>query len=196
MASGTINNTASETSSTDTTITDATIDNSLYRYWMTLYPMDADHAVSAVKIKYLPLIPGDLAATYNLTLAKSILDTAGSTGSISYKVQVNGDAGDKFGELGSGTITAIVFSNASHTHSLGYGIYEEALTGPSVGLYSGEDDGSMTLKGTYTSNQIELDLTNEVSNVGAGKWMNLQFRPNKNMRIDANAYVQIFIKSE
>lgn len=189
MASASVN-------SEDTSISSAVIDNNTYRYWIEVYPLDTDESVDSVRITYTIPVPGDISATYNNTLSKSILDTANSTGSISYKVQVNGDSGDSYGALGSGTITAIVFSNASHTHSLGYGIYEETLTGPSVGLYSGEDGGTMTLKDTYTSNQIELNLTNEVSNIGAGKWANFQFRPNKNMRIAANAYVQIFIKSE
>lgn len=84
----------------------------------------------------------------------------------------------------------------SHTHNINYGIYEQALSSPSVDLYIGEDGGSMLLKGTYTSDKTELDITDEVSNVGAGKWINLQFRPNKNMRIEANAYVKIFIESK
>jgi hypothetical protein len=54
----------------------------------------------------------------------------------------------------------------------------------------------MTLKGTYTTDQTEIDLTTEVLAIGAGKWVDIQFRPNKNMRIESNAYVQIFINSE
>ena len=53
----------------------------------------------------------------------------------------------------------------------------------------------MTLKDTYTTDQTEINVTSEVVAVGAGKWVNLQFRVNKNMRIEANAYVKIFIES-
>jgi hypothetical protein len=81
------------------------------------------------------------------------------------------------------------------TNDLDYGIYEETLTSPSVDLYTGEDGGSMTKKATYTEDQTEIDLSTEISAVGAGKWANIQFRPNKRMRIEGNAYLQIFIKS-
>jgi hypothetical protein len=53
----------------------------------------------------------------------------------------------------------------------------------------------MTLKGTYTSDQTEVDLTDEVKSIGKGNWINIQFRPNKRMRIESNAYIQIFINS-
>jgi|GEM_PF-4258555 len=82
------------------------------------------------------------------------------------------------------------------TNELNYGIKTETLTSPSVDLYIGEDDGTMTKKDTYTTNQTELDITSEVSEIGEGKWVNVQFRPNKNMRIEANAYVKIFIESK
>jgi hypothetical protein len=198
----TANSTANSTMATaninteDTTISNATIDNENYNYFFVTSTLNDGDIIYGARVNYTQSVAGDLSSTYNLTLAKSILDTASSTGSISYKVQVNGNAGDKFGELGSGTITAIVFSNASHTHSLGYGIYEEDLVSPTASVYTGIDGGSMTLKGAYTSSQIELDLTTESAAVGAGNWMDIQFRPNKNMRIEANAYVQIFIKSE
>jgi len=77
-----------------------------------------------------------------------------------------------------------------------YAIREEELTDPSVDLYTGEDGESMTKKATYTTDQTEIDLTTEASAVGAGKWVNLQFRPNKNMRIEADAHCQIFIESK
>ena len=104
------------------------------------------------------------------------------------------------GKMDSGTGTiygdANAWGDATHTHSMGYEINEETLTSPSIDLYTGEDGGSMTFKATYTTDQDEIDLTSEVSTVGAGKWINLQFRPNKNMRIEANSYIQIFIESK
>jgi hypothetical protein len=87
---------------------------------------------------------------------------------------------------------------ATHTHSstLTYAISEETLTSPSVDIYVGEDEGSMSLVGTYTTDQTEIDLTDVVKTVGAGKWIDVQFRPNKNMRIEADTIVQIFIESK
>jgi hypothetical protein len=85
--------------------------------------------------------------------------------------------------------------NEVHSHTIPLGIVEEPLTGQSVNVYSGEDGGAMTFKGTYTTNQTEINLTSEVADVGKGKWFNIQFRPNKRMRIDANTYIQIFIGS-
>jgi len=86
-------------------------------------------------------------------------------------------------------------SGSAHTHGINYGIYEESLTSPSVDVYVGEDGGSMTKKDTYNSNQSDIDITSLVTAVGSGNWINIQFRPNKRMRIEANAYVQIFIDS-
>lgn len=83
-----------------------------------------------------------------------------------------------------------------HTHDMTYDIYEETLTDPSVILSVGEDGGSMTTIGTYTSDQTDIDITDEVAAVGAGKWININFSPNKPMRIESNAYIQIFIDSE
>jgi hypothetical protein len=88
----------------------------------------------------------------------------------------------------------ITFSR--HKHGVDFGIYEETLTGASVEIAAGEDGGTMTGTLTYTTDQTEVDYTTNVQNVGAGKWYDIRFTPNKNMRIEVNAYLQIFIKSE
>lgn len=85
---------------------------------------------------------------------------------------------------------------SGHRHEMNYGISEKSLSSESVDLYTGEDGGTMTLFDTYSSDQTEIDITDEISTIGAGKWVNLQFRPNQSMRIEANAYIQIFINSE
>ena len=88
-------------------------------------------------------------------------------------------------------------AGSAHTHGITYGITEETLTSPSMDLYVGEDGGSMTqFNGSYTTDQTNLDITSLVSAVGAGKWINVQFRPSKKMRIEASTYVQIFIESK
>jgi len=89
------------------------------------------------------------------------------------------------------------FTLPNHTHSLAYGIYEETLTNPSVTLYIGPDGGSMTSQGTYTTSEnSNIDVTSEIQSIGAGNWANIQFRPNKRMRIEANAYIKMFIESK
>lgn len=97
---------------------------------------------------------------------------------------------------GSTTSSTTTTAGSAHHHGIAYGIVEQTLTDPSVDLYVGEDGGSMTLVGTYTTDQTNVDVTDIVTDVGRDKWINIQFRPNKNMRIEANAYIQIFINSE
>lgn len=71
----------------------------------------------------------------------------------------------------------------------------ETLTSPSVDLSVGEE-GSEVPIATYTTDQVNIDITDEVRNVGAGNWINIKFDPNKRMRIETDAYVQIFIESK
>lgn len=87
-------------------------------------------------------------------------------------------------------------AGGSHTHNMAYGIEEEALTSPSVVLKVGPDGGSLTTIDTYETDQIEIDITSAVQAVGAGNWVQIKFEVNKNMRIEANAYIQIFIESK
>jgi len=86
-------------------------------------------------------------------------------------------------------------SGSAHTHGITYGITTSTLSSPSVVLSVGTDGGSMDVVGTYSSSTNVIDITNQVSNVGPGSWININFAPNKKMRIEANAYVQIFIES-
>ncbi|MHA1383274.1 MAG: LamG domain-containing protein, partial [Candidatus Helarchaeota archaeon] len=83
---------------------------------------------------------------------------------------------------------------SKHTHAMGYEINEETLSNPSVDISAGEE-GSETSIGTYTSDQEDIDITDAVSKIGAGNWINIKFDPNKRMRIEANAYVKVFIES-
>jgi hypothetical protein len=82
-----------------------------------------------------------------------------------------------------------------HTHDINFGIFEEPLVSPSVEVWIGEDGGVMTLFGTYTSDQENLDITDAVLGIGVEKWVNVQFTPNKRMRLEANIYNKVFIES-
>ena len=130
------------------------------------------------------VLRGDVPASFNS------FDVSESTDSHNHTISGQTAASDTHTHTGQATD-----SESAHTHGQTYGINETILVSPSVDLYTGEDGGSMTLKDTYTTDQTEINVTSEVVAVGAGKWVNLQFRVNKNMRIEANAYVKIFIES-
>lgn len=106
-----------------------------------------------------------------------------------------------YSAYGSGTTNTTVSESAhthtvtipAHTHAIGYGIYEEVLATPSVAVWAGAD-GAETLVagGPFTGDTTDLDVT---SKIVAG-WNNIQFRPNKRMRIEGSVYIQIFIESK
>ncbi|MHA1304768.1 MAG: hypothetical protein ACTSPI_13810 [Candidatus Heimdallarchaeaceae archaeon] len=85
--------------------------------------------------------------------------------------------------------------HAKHTHGVAYEMNEETLESPLMLLSVGIEDSETSL-GYYDSDQEEIDITSIVSGVGAGNWINIKFEPNKRMRIEANAYIQIFIESK
>ncbi len=96
-----------------------------------------------------------------------------------------------------GGFSMVVQSDSAHSHSIttSYEMNEETLSTPSIDLSVGAE-GSETAIDTYTSDQEDIDITSAVSGVGAGNWINIKFDPNKRMRIEANAYIQIFIESK
>ena len=87
-------------------------------------------------------------------------------------------------------------SQGGHSHTIEYGISEQSLSSPSVTVKVGLDGGSLTTVGTYTTDQTDLDITDAIASVGAGNWAVIEFTPNQNMRIEANAYIKIFINSD
>jgi hypothetical protein len=76
------------------------------------------------------------------------------------------------------------------SYSIPYRIYG---TGNLVNVSVGSE-GSETLVGVYREDQTNIDVTNYIGN--AGNWYNIQFSPHNLMRIDANAYVKVFIQSK
>lgn len=123
-------------------------------------------------------------------------DTTDYRGSV-YRVEI-GSSGFNVNHTTLPDTSYIMLNVATYlksTDDLDFGIYEETLTSPSVDVYVGEDGGSMTKQGTYTADKIDLEITKLVSAVGINKWVNVQFRPNKRMRIEANSYIKIFIES-
>lgn len=142
--------------------------------------------------------------------------TSTSENAHSHNITINAESGaasgaavffsgsNLYSTFGGGTTATTIAQSAhshdvtvpDHTHDISYGIFEETLSSPSVDLYTGEDGGTMTLKDTYTTDQVEVDITDEVASIGAGNWINVQFRPNKRMRIEANVYVRCFISTQ
>lgn len=112
------------------------------------------------------------------------MDTITNTGSVTYKIR--GRASGGYGYMDQGYMTCVVFSS---------GFEEGTLTNPSVGVYVGEDGGTMSLIGTYATDQSDLDITSACQAIGINKWIDIQFRPLQEMRIEMNAYVKMFLES-
>ena len=85
-----------------------------------------------------------------------------------------------------------------HTHAMTYAIYEASETSPSITVKVGEDGGSLTeIKDSpFTTGKTKLDITDLVRTVGMDKWIDVEFTPNQIRRIEANAYIQVFIESK
>jgi hypothetical protein len=97
-------------------------------------------------------------------------------------------------DISSLTISCYTLSSSSHTHAISYGIYEETLTNPSVAVTAGTE-GAESAVGTYTTDQQDIDVTPFIPST-ANSWYVVKFTPNKNMRIEANLYVKMFIQSK
>jgi len=90
------------------------------------------------------------------------------------------------------TIGGTSAAGSAHTHGITYSIYENSVSTPSVVVTAGVD-GAETAVGTYTIDQSGLDITPNIASSGA--WYNVKFTLNQAMRIEANAYVQVFLQS-
>ena len=108
-----------------------------------------------------------------------------------FTLQMYVDSGTSIGFNTAATYEMI----SRHTHDMGYAINEETLTSPEVVIVAGTE-GSEASVGTYNTDQTDLDITENITDVGAGNWINVKFTPNKNMRIEANIYSQIFLESK
>lgn len=80
-----------------------------------------------------------------------------------------------------------------HTHDMSFGISGTTLSSPTV-YVSGGEAGALTAIGAYNSDQDTIDITSVVQ--GAGSWTDIEFTPNKAMRIEANTYIKEFIESK
>jgi hypothetical protein len=96
---------------------------------------------------------------------------------------------------------------SQHTHDMDFGIYEETFPAGSpqvkveVGAEGSESEVSGSPFNATDGGTHDVDITSEVAGVGAGNWINIKFTPqsgsdHNRLRIEANAYVQIFIESE
>jgi hypothetical protein len=98
-----------------------------------------------------------------------------------------------YSTFGAGTI-ASTNTGSAHSHGISYQISEDpnyyTSPTPSVQIKAGPD-GSENLINTYTSDQVDLDVTQHIIN----GWNNIKFTPNKAMRIEANVYAKVFIES-
>ena len=121
-------------------------------------------------------------------------DSTDRNGSIGW-LQVSDSANFDAGGVGYNDEQLITIRTlATHTHDINFGIIEQSLTSPSVDIYVGID-GSESLLGTYTVDKTDLNITHDL-NITGGNWYNIQFRPNKNMRIESNLYLKCYIQSK
>lgn len=92
-----------------------------------------------------------------------------------------------------GVAPSATAAGSTHTHGVNYGIFEDTLVSPSVDVKAGID-GAETGVGTYTTDQEDIDIVSNISSLG--NWYNVEFTPNKAMRIEANVYVKCYIESK
>lgn len=83
-----------------------------------------------------------------------------------------------------------------HNHLMQYKI-TEITQSLSIAIKAGNDGGTLTTvpDSPFISDQTNIDITNIVQNVGVGNWIDIRFTPNSITRIEANAYIQVYIRS-
>ncbi|MBA7556364.1 hypothetical protein ES705_49069 [subsurface metagenome] len=69
----------------------------------------------------------------------------------------------------------------AHTHNLVFGIYEETQY-PTIDVYIDNSTGYGSSIGTYTTNQLDIDITGYISGTG---FKRVKFTSNKRTRISA-----------
>ena len=91
-----------------------------------------------------------------------------------------------------------------HTHDTAYGMFEDtfpttASMSVDVGV-EGSESSVTSSQSIVEGGEYSLDITDEVSAAGAGNWVNIKFTPtgsdHTRMRVESDAYVQIFIQSK
>ena len=90
------------------------------------------------------------------------------------------------------------YSNQAHTHGITYGIYDSDAYTANVAVKCGPEGSETTMTSSpFTSDTNDIDLTNGGAIAyAAGNWYNVCLTPSTgNMRIEANAFIQVFIRS-
>jgi len=139
---------------------------------------------------------GSFNLAYRQGIAGSFIDTTDRHDDTGW-FQVSDTSDFDSGGVGYGDEQIIgIDTLASHGHQTGFAITTQSLSATaSVALYAGEE-GSETFVGTYSNTiNTNIDLTTSMGTLTGGNWYNVQFRPNNEMRVEANAYVKCFIQS-
>ena len=97
------------------------------------------------------------------------------------------------GRTGLGAVFSESYASSSNSATT-YTIDTVNVASPSVAVYAGEN-GSETLVGTYTDDQDEINLITKIPE--SGRWYNVKFVPaeGQHLRIEANVYMKVFIRS-
>jgi hypothetical protein len=97
-------------------------------------------------------------------------------------------------------IEAYTYPTTTHTHDITYGIYDSTAYTSNVAVAvsdSAESSWTTITASPFTSDTNDIDLTNNGTiNYAAGNWYTLRLTPSTGlMRIEANAFIQVFIRS-
>jgi hypothetical protein len=79
----------------------------------------------------------------------------------------------------------------AHQHGLSFGIYEES-TYPTIHYHVDNGSGYGAASGNYTTNQIDLDITSQISGTG---WKSIKFDADRRCRISAIVECKIDINA-
>lgn len=134
-----------------------------------------------------------------------VTDVRGETFNLAFKVDSGGLNLKNTEHPDFTTINILATTYIQTTDTLNYGIYENTteFTPPgTVTVEVGEDGGALTELGVYSADQINLSLS-DLIDFEKAKWYNIQITPSETgdcpggrMRIEANAYIQVYVESD
>ena len=132
-------------------------------------------------------------------------DTVDYTG-YSYKVEVplTGFNVNQTSSPDSSYITLQVITYVTTADTIVFGIYENSaeFTPPGTIIVTAGTEGAETTVGTYTADQVDLDITNKIPNTPGWYVVKLNSNHANNssfggrMRLESDLYVQMFIESK
>jgi hypothetical protein len=124
----------------------------------------------------------------SVTLSRQTIYDITSSGN--YTFTLSGSSDDSTGDVKNGQLQAIVFSTGLWSD------VDPTSTSVNVRVYNDSETVDWTSSAYTSSSQEEVDITETIQDIGTGSWANVEFQPNKLMRIEASTYAQIFLESK